>query len=156
MTIITGLVGSRTGEKPVIFDDGDYVTYMDLDEPRRFQLWVGQAWGDEEDSESIKAARDSITRRSFNIKTYTPDDDVHVESSGKKPHVISVLYVNVITFLAQRLGYSVVPNESGGQTSRSHITKQPLQQPPSSPHKRPPYKQPPSSPRAGRRTPLSC
>jgi hypothetical protein len=26
--------------------------------------------------------------------------------------------------------YSVVPNESGGQTSRSHITKQPLQQPP--------------------------
>jgi hypothetical protein len=115
MEIISKLVGGEKNPGPVAHGKGMFVTYEDLSELNRYQMWVGQEWADTPDSQSIKAARASINKRSDKLKTYEDCDTVAVQSSGKIPTIVEVPFDNVITFLAQRLSYSVVSkdDESG-------------------------------------------
>lgn len=54
-----------------------YVTYEDLSDLNRYQMWVGQEWADTPDSQSIKAARAIIKKRSDKLKTYEDCDSTH-------------------------------------------------------------------------------
>lgn len=150
MEIIKRAVGPREGEKPVINSEG-YVTYMDLQEPDRYQMWVGQSWGDDvEEGKSIRDARVSIENRAAHYTTYEEGELVYAESKGKDTSVATVPYNYVMAFLAQRVNYVVVPSGTHVEQKKQPVFKQRLsvmpQSFPAQQHKRQQQQQQPPRP----------
>ena len=121
MEIVIKKVGGATHEKPAIHGGGMFVTYGDLEEENRYQMWIGQEWEDNEDSQSILKARIDIKKRSAGYETYAETDDVTVASSGKNQSLVVVPYKKVQAFLAQRVGYKVLPNYIGDEEEEDEV-----------------------------------
>ncbi len=129
MEIIKRPVGDRkSGEKPVVFEDGPFITYKDLTQHGRYQMWVGQEWEDAEDSLDMKVVRSNLMKRISLISTYDESDEVCIAQAQA---VVKVPYDYVMTYLAQRTGYSVTPkdrqeniqseNEADHQKTSEHL-----------------------------------
>ncbi len=109
MEIIKRPVGDRKmEEKPVVFEDGPFITYKDLTQHGRYQMWVGQEWEDTEDSLNMKAVRSSLMKRIRLLSTYDESDEVCLAQAQTS---VMVPYDYVMAYLAQRTGYSVMPKD---------------------------------------------